>query len=402
MKFTSLSSFSPSSIRKYFTRNRVITLFVALLGASVFHYMHVPLPFLLGSLTACLLCAILGMKLQGMGSTISAAMRTVIGVTIGTTVTPESIADLQNQGITLTLVPLFIIITVLIGMIYYRYIMKTDFLTAFYAAAPGGLHSMVLLGDEMGANARALSIIHAARLLIIVGSSPFVLIIFFDLSLGTFNAESAANMRWQDLLMIVGVAIVGWKVGEKIKLFGASIIGPLLLAAGLSLSGIMKQIPPLELILMAQYFIGIGIGIRYVGITMKEITTYVLSSLGYAVILAIATIVFINVVIYVNPRIGGEEVFLSFIPGGQAEMVLLALSAGDHINVQIVAIHQIARMILVAAFIPITAKVFMSTYVKRKLIREQIEFEQRSAAREKRRQEYEDQWKKLGIADGNT
>jgi uncharacterized protein len=74
-----------------------------------------------------------------------------------------------------------------------------------------------------------------------------------------------------ELLIMVAIALIGWKGGERIGLFGAAILGPLILAAILSLTDVMHYRPPAEAILAAQYFIGIGIGVHYVGVTWREL-----------------------------------------------------------------------------------------------------------------------------------
>ena len=54
-------------------------------------------------------------------------------------------------------------------------------------------------------------------------------------------------------------------------MFGASILGPLILTAIASITGILHTRPPVEAIWAAQYFIALGIGVKYVGVTAQEI-----------------------------------------------------------------------------------------------------------------------------------
>jgi Transition state regulatory protein AbrB len=69
---------------------------------------------------------------------------------------------------------------------------------------------------------------------------------------------------------MAAAALVGWKGGERIGLFGASILEPMILTATLSLVGLIHHRPPAEAILAAQFFIGIGIGVFYVGVTLSR------------------------------------------------------------------------------------------------------------------------------------
>ena len=148
-------------------------------------------------------------------------------------------------------------------------------------------------------------------------------------------------------------AFVGWKGGERIKLFGASIIGPLIVTAVFSLTGLIHNRPPAEAILTAQFLIGIGIGVYYVGITLSDLRRYVLSAFAFVLILALLAACFtkfVSMMGLANP----VEAFLSFCPGGQAEMTILAIVSGADLG--FVVTHHIARIVLVITGAPFVAK----------------------------------------------
>ena len=50
-----------------------------------------------------------------------------------------------------------------------------DFATSYYSAMPGGLQDMLLFGEEAGGDVRALSLIHATRVMVIVAALPIIL-----------------------------------------------------------------------------------------------------------------------------------------------------------------------------------------------------------------------------------
>ena len=95
----------------------------------------------------------------------------------------------------------------------------------------------------------------------------------------------------------------------------------------LALSGLLEYRPPAEAILIAQYFIGIGIGVYYVGITWQELKKIVTAGIAFMVILSLLAMVFALAIATFNdlPVI---EAFLAFAPGGQAEMTVLAIVSG--------------------------------------------------------------------------
>ncbi|MEC8434547.1 MAG: AbrB family transcriptional regulator, partial [SAR324 cluster bacterium] len=74
-----------------------------------------------------------------------------------------------------------------------------------------------------------------------------------------------------ELLLMPICGLLGWKIAERFRLFGASILGPMILTAIVSLSGLIHTRPPAEILWCAQFFIGISVGVHYSGITLAEL-----------------------------------------------------------------------------------------------------------------------------------
>lgn len=55
-----------------------------------------------------------------------------------------------------------------------------EFLTAFFAAMPGGLIEMVTLGVERGGDEKAIALIHASRIFLVVLTLPFLIQLFTE------------------------------------------------------------------------------------------------------------------------------------------------------------------------------------------------------------------------------
>lgn len=218
---------------------------------------------------------------------------------------------------------------------------------------PGGLQDMVIFGSEAGGDGRALSLIHATRVLVLVSAAPILMIQIFDAPLSQPIGAPMSEVAPQELIFMLIAAFVGWKGGEKIGLFGASILGPLIVTAALSLMGIIHVRPPAEAILAAQYFIGIGIGVGYVGVTVHELRRDVLSGLAYVVLVALLAIGFTEVVVQTGLA-KPLEGFLAFAPGGQAEMTVLAIVSGADLG--FVIVHHLTRIVLVITAAPLVAR----------------------------------------------
>ena len=335
-------------------RQQGMTLVLAAVGALVFWLLDMPLPFLFGPLAACLVGALAGAPLKGTKG-LSQAMRTILGVAIGASVTPAVIANLPQMAASVALVPIYIAVIALVGVPFFRKVYRFDVATAWYAAMPGGLQDMVLFGQEAGADTRALSLIHATRVMIIITLAPIILTQFFGATLDNPIGAPAVSLPLHELLLMVFAAIAGWKIAERIGMFGAAILGPMIVAGILSVTDIIHHRPPAEAILAAQFFIGITLGAGYIGVTLSEIRRDVLAGIGFVLMLSVLTVAFSEVVILAGlaPPV---DAFLAFAPAGQAEMTVLAIVVGADLGY--IVVHHLTRVFLVITCAPVAARFF--------------------------------------------
>ncbi|WP_305970086.1 MULTISPECIES: AbrB family transcriptional regulator [unclassified Mameliella] len=337
------------------TLRRIETALTAAAGVALFTLLGLPLPFLFGPLAACLFAALAQRPLKGFGQ-VSTGFRTILGVAVGASLTPDVVAALPSMAASLAFIPLYILVIGLIGVPYFHRVHGFDRVTAWYAAMPGGLQDMIIFGTEAGGDPRALSLIHATRVMIIVTVAPMILTFGFGSALTNDIGAPAAEIPLHELALMAGAALIGWKGGERIGLFGASILGPMIVTAVLSLTGFIHARPPAEAILAAQFFIGVGIGVGYVGITLGELRRVVLAGVLFVLILAVLAAIFSEVVVLLGlaPPVEG---FLAFAPGGQAEMTVLAIVAGADLG--FVIVHHLTRVFLVITGAPLAARFLM-------------------------------------------
>ena len=334
-----------------FTLRRLGTVLLAIVGTAAFSFVNMPLPFLFGPMFACLIAALLGAPLQGMAP-VSEAARTILGVAVGASITPEVIHQLPQMAGSVAFVPIYIAAIGLIGVPYFHKVCGFDLPTSYFAAMPGGLQDMVIFGKEAGGDVRALSLIHATRVLVIVTIVPAILVYAMDRPLVQPIGEPASELPLRELLLMTVAAIGGWIIAKRVGLFGAAILGPMIVTAVMSLTGMIEHRPPREAILGAQFFIGMGIGVGYVGVTLLELRRIVLSGMVFVVILAILAFAVTEAVVQLGLA-SPMEGFLSFAPGGQAEMTVLAIIAGADLG--FIVVHHLVRLTLVILGAPLVA-----------------------------------------------
>ncbi len=337
------------------TKPRLIAVAAACLGTAAFWVAGLPLPLLLGPMTGCLVAALIGLPMQGVG-VIGTVMRTILGVAIGASITQETLAALVEYLPTLILIPPFVAAVGAAGYPYLRRVAGLDAPTAFYAAMPGGLQDMLLFGEEAGGDPRALSLIHATRILVIVFVAPFLIAWAYGIDLTAAPGVPAVDVPLGQIALMIVAGLVGWWAAARVRLFGASILGPMILTAALSLAGVIDQRPPAEMIWAAQFFIGLGVGAKYAGITGRELRDFVGAGLVYAVIALAVSGLFVWAAVYLSPA-HQLDVLLSFLPGGQGEMVVVAIIAGADLG--FVVTHHLLRIVIVIMLSPLVARRLM-------------------------------------------
>lgn len=334
---------------------RLIAVAAACLGTAVFWVTGLPLPLLLGPMTGCLVAALVGLPMQGVG-VIGTVMRTILGVAIGASITTETLAALAEYLPTLILIPPFVAAIGAAGYPYLRRVAGLDAPTAFYAAMPGGLQDMLLFGEEAGGDPRALSLIHATRILVIVFIAPFLIAWAYGIDLTAPPGVPATDVPPAQIGLMIAAGLVGWWAAAKARLFGASILGPMVLTAILSLAGLIHQRPPAEMIWAAQFFIGLGVGAKYAGIRGRELRDFVGAGLVYSAIALAVSGVFLWGAIHISP-VHQLDVLLSFLPGGQGEMVVVAIIAGADLG--FVVTHHLLRIVVIIMLSPLVARRLM-------------------------------------------
>ncbi|WP_371155608.1 AbrB family transcriptional regulator [Jannaschia sp. 2305UL9-9] len=326
-----------------------LTFAVGAAGALVFQYAGLPLPFLLGPMLACLVAALLGMQLATW-TPLTDTMRTILGVAVGTAITPAVMGRMGEMALSLALVPLFLLVCGVAGYPFLRRVAGFDAPTAFYSAMPGGLQDMLLFGEEAGGDPRAMSLLHATRILLIVTILPLILWLWWGIDLTAPPGAPAASLPVWEMALMAVAGIAGWRIAKRVGMFGASILGPLILAAILSLTGVITHRPPAEAIMAAQFFIGMVVGVKYTGITLAEVRRILTAGLGHAAILGVIAAIFAEIAVWFGlaPPL---EAILAFAPGGQAEMAVLAIVAGA--DLAYIITHHVLRIVIVIVGAPL-------------------------------------------------
>ena len=327
---------------------------IALLGAMLFQWLDIPLPILLGPMFACMLAALAGMPMKEI-KIIGTLSRTVIGVAAGASVTVGMVQAVPGIALSALFIPLLV---VLIGLCAYpvlRYGFGFDSATAYFGVMPGGLQDMLVFGEQAGGNVRIMSLLHAIRVLCLVSFVTFGIEHLAGIDLTAPPGQSSNQIPPHEIMLMLVAGLVGWQIAYRIGMFGSAILGPLILAAVFSLTGLIHHRPSAEMIWFAQFFIGLSVGVKYTGIRGSEIRIYALAGLVNSAITLLLGVLVAGMVAWVF-SFSPLDVLLAFVPGGQGEMLIIAIIAGADLTY--VTIHHVVRLLIVMVCAPLFIRLF--------------------------------------------
>ena len=166
------------------------TLGAGLAGGSVARLIHLPLPWLLGSLVTIMALSLAGApgRLIRWGRP---AGTVVVGTSTGLQFTATVVAKL------VTLLPLIIAAAVVstvigaIGGLIYMRLTNVDRTTAFFATVPGGVVETMTLAPQYGGQVEPIMVAQTTRVALIVVFAPFLVISFAGASARNSPARSA-------------------------------------------------------------------------------------------------------------------------------------------------------------------------------------------------------------------
>lgn len=332
-------------------RAQVLALAIGLVCGLAAFAIGLPLPWMLGPMIGNTIAAMARVPVRG-PDRLRPLVIPIIGVMLGSGVTAETLRQLGAWVPTLVLLPVFLACAAGVSYAIYRRIGGYDNVTAFYAAMPGGLNEMLILGGEAGGDERRIALAHAARVLLVI----LFVALFFGLFLGVTTGDPDAQgwvaldaLTLWDYVILALCAVLGSWGAKLIGLPAAPVFGPLILSGFAHIVGWVTVPPPSILIIVAQITVGTIIGTRFVGATLREVRQDI-------TLAAIGSLAMLGVAVAFAAAITGlsgmplSQAFLAYSPGGLTEMSLLTLAMGQ--DVTYVSIMHIIRITLVIAIAP--------------------------------------------------
>lgn len=332
-----------------------------LIGGICAYWIGAPMPFMLGGIFGSAAFVLYyerdDRQLPKLSRWVRLVFMSIIGAMIGSRFSPELLTLLPQFWVSgLAIIP-FILLAHGGSYAILRGLGRYEKLDAYFASLPGGIIDSAALAEEAGADLRIVTAQHFIRIILVVVSVPLLFLFVQGDAVGSLGGKTLAGSSYDgiDIALILVIAIAGLAFGRLTRLPVSHMLGPLLFALILSVTGVISIDIPGWLTHLAQFMVGTALGAQFSGMSRRLLVKGLGMGLlagGYMLLLGALFAVFLT------PFVPADfsALFVSFAAGGLAEMSLIALSL--NFNPVVVALHHLARI-----FMTIGLGVFLSKYV---------------------------------------
>ena len=124
-----------------------MTPLIPALGGAVFAYLHLPAPWLAGSMIVAIITVLSGVKLS-VPPYLRILAFIILGVQIGSSVTPETLATAGRWPLSLAMLVLTVMVVTAACYLFYRRVRGWPKADALFSSLPGALAMVVAMADE--------------------------------------------------------------------------------------------------------------------------------------------------------------------------------------------------------------------------------------------------------------
>jgi membrane AbrB-like protein len=314
-------------------------------GGALCALLHVPAPWLAGSMTAAVVAAFLGYRI-GMPDWLRNLAFILLGVQTGTSVTWDTVDRAAHWPLSLALLAVTVVAITWSG---HRFYVRRgwDARTALFASLPGALSLVLLLASETRADLRRVAIAQCIRLFFLIAALPALIELLSPAQ--PLSAHSPVISSLPGLALLLALAAAAGLGLEKLKVPAGLILGPVVVAAAGELTGLLSGTAPGSVLIPANVVLGVMIASRFNDFSFAEFRQALGEGFsGFLIALAIAA-----AGAGLATAVAGLPfalTLLAFAPGGLDAMTLMAFALG--LDPAYVGAHQIARYVGMVLLMP--------------------------------------------------
>jgi membrane AbrB-like protein len=319
---------------------------VGAIGGGLAFMTGVPAPWLAGSLIATIIAIYCNQNLE-LPDWLRTLAFILLGIQTGTAVNSDTLYRAAQWPLSIACMSVTVVIIVWACMLYYERLRKWNRATAFFASLPGALSMVILLASSSGADMRRVTISQSVRLFFLIAALPVVILVISP-STDVVTATPEASSVFEIIVLVLASAVAGL-LFERLRVPAGLILGSALASAALGLGNVIHGGAPVSILIPANVILGVMIGLRFKGISLRELATVFgdgFAGFAIAMVIAVAGAVFTAVVAGLPIAL----TLLAFAPGGLEAMTIMAFAL--NLDPAYVAAHQVARYIGLVLLMP--------------------------------------------------
>jgi membrane AbrB-like protein len=227
--------------------------------------------------------------------------------------------------------------------------------TGAFAMIAGGASGIIVMARELGADQRMVAVLQYLRVLLIVVLMPVVATTLYGASSGSGGAPDTAAPGWPvGLVFTAGCAVAGLLVGRLVPFPAVSMLGPMVVAAVVDLTGLGSGAQVPDLVQSAAFLvIGLQVGVSFTRDSLRTIGRALPLALGTILALIVAC-AGLGAVLARATGTSALDGYLATTPGGLYAVLATATDSGA--NATFVLAVQVLRLFVMLLSAPLIAR----------------------------------------------
>lgn len=314
---------------------------------------NVPSPTLFAGLVAGVIVALWSADPPQIGRRVTRASQAVIGTTIGATITLPALQRLASGWAPAVLVTAATLSLSIAGGLALAHAGRISRLTGVLAMIAGGASTLTAITRELGGDERIVAVVQYLRVLLILVTLPAIALLIFHAGSGTPPAAPATRL-WSDLLFTAVSAGLGALIGWLIPVSTFFLLGPMVVAAALAISGVLGPVQVPEPIVAACFVaLGLQVGLRFTRESLRTIARLLPAAVGMILLVVVGSGL-LGWALAAITGIDALTAYLATTPGGLP--AVLAIAADSPADATYVFAVQMARLLLVLITAPLLSR----------------------------------------------
>jgi membrane AbrB-like protein len=326
-----------------------VALTLALGGAGGWGLAQVgaPAPWLTGSMLAVAAAALSGLPL-GMPNWMRTLAFVMLGISIGSSVTPEALGEIQAWPGSVCLLLLGVAATTAASAFHLTRARGWDVMTARYCSLPGALSQVLVLATRSRADLPRIALAQSLRVFVLVALLPWLIPAQGEAGPALIHAAVELTMGGSAAMLTVGLTT--GVLFDRLGIPGGALLGGMIASALLHGTGVLEGQLPGPLPLAAFVATGCVIGLRFRGASLFRMRSTVRGGLESVALAIMITAAFALAAHYWLDLPYGQ-LWLAYAPGGVEAMTIMAFALG--FDPAFVGGHHVIRIIAINLVIPL-------------------------------------------------